>query len=113
VTLEGWIFMVGLRVFDVGGLIIWLVWFFKLRDTGPDEPDDGGEDYRYRWGRDPEEPQPPAGPPDLVLPKPDAEPWPSRRRDHGGDRAPATAPSRPYAPHRQPDRVPAERRERA
>jgi erythritol transport system permease protein len=25
VTLEGWIFMVGLRVFDVGALIVWLI----------------------------------------------------------------------------------------
>ena len=31
--------MVGLRVFDIGALIVWLVWFFKLRD---DEDDDGG-----------------------------------------------------------------------
>ena len=31
--------MVGLRVFDIGALIVWLVWFFKLRD---DEDDEGG-----------------------------------------------------------------------
>ena len=31
-TTEGWIFMVGFRVFDVGLLILWLVWFFRLRD---------------------------------------------------------------------------------
>ena len=24
--------MVGLRVFDVGALIVWLVWFFRLRE---------------------------------------------------------------------------------
>ena len=38
-TLTGWIFMVGLRVFDIGALVVWLVWFFKLRD---DEDDEGG-----------------------------------------------------------------------
>ena len=40
VTLEGWIFMVGLRVFDIGALVVWLVWFFRLRDD--DDDADGG-----------------------------------------------------------------------
>ena len=40
-TTEGWIFMVGFRVFDVGLLIVWLVWFFRLRDDD-DPPDDDG-----------------------------------------------------------------------
>ena len=39
---EGWIFMVGFRVFDVGLLILWLVWFFRLRDDDDDLPDDDG-----------------------------------------------------------------------
>jgi len=105
VTLEGWIFMVGLRVFDVGGLIIWMVWFFRLRDSDDDLPEDG-EDFRRSWDREPEpeDPPPAGGPPELELPKPDAEPWPHRRRDHGGDRPPATAPSRP---RRVPERSPA------
>ena len=36
--------MVGFRVFDVGLLVVWLVWFFRLRDDGPEPPedDDGG-----------------------------------------------------------------------
>ena len=34
--------MVGFRVFDVGLLVLWLVWFFRLRDEGDDPPDDGG-----------------------------------------------------------------------
>src|SRR4051794_40101100 len=42
VSLEGWIFMVGFRVFDLGLLVLWLVWFFRLRDDGEDPPDDGG-----------------------------------------------------------------------
>ena len=33
--------MVGFRVFDVGLLIVWLVWFFRLRDDD-DRPDDDG-----------------------------------------------------------------------
>jgi hypothetical protein len=41
-TTEGWIFMVGFRIFDVGLLIVWLVWFFRLRDDGDDSSDDGG-----------------------------------------------------------------------
>ena len=43
--MEGWIFMVGFRVFDVGLLILWLVWFFRLREDGSDSPpeeDEGG-----------------------------------------------------------------------
>jgi hypothetical protein len=42
-TTEGWIFMVGFRVFDVGLLIVWLIWFFRLRDDGDDSHgEDGG-----------------------------------------------------------------------
>ena len=42
-TTEGWIFMVGFRVFDVGLLVIWLIWFFRLRDDDDDSRgDDGG-----------------------------------------------------------------------
>src|SRR3954447_26333038 len=33
--------MVGFRIFDVGLLIVWLVWFFRLRDDD-DQSDDGG-----------------------------------------------------------------------
>ena len=41
ISTEGWIFMVGFRVFDVGLLILWLVWFFRLRDDDDDQTDDG------------------------------------------------------------------------
>ena len=34
--------MVGFRVFDVGLLVLWLVWFFRLRDDDDDQTDDGG-----------------------------------------------------------------------
>lgn len=33
--------MVGFRVFDVGLLIVWLVWFFRLRDDEDPSEDDG------------------------------------------------------------------------
>jgi len=104
-TLEGWIFMVGLRVFDVGALIVWLVWFFRLRDEDDDSAD--GDDRRDGGSGTPQPPDaPPSGPPELVLPKPDAEPWPNRRRGHEGDRAPATQPARRVPAHR-PQRAPA------
>jgi hypothetical protein len=41
VTTEGWIFMVGFRIFDVGLLIMWLVWFFRLRDDDDPSDDEG------------------------------------------------------------------------
>ena len=35
--------MVGFRVFDVGLLVAWLVWFYRLReDGGSDPPEEGG-----------------------------------------------------------------------
>src|SRR5918998_5879258 len=100
VTLEGWIFMVGLRVFDVGALVVWLVWFFRLRD----DEDDDGDDFRG-GGEDAPEPDP-TGPGGLELPLPDAAPWPRRRRDHAGDLSPAGVPVRrvPARPARAPQR---------
>jgi hypothetical protein len=92
-TTEGWIFMVGLRVFDVGALIVWLVWFFRLRD---DPDDDGGGPGGSGGPETP--PPPPEGPPGDGVPLPDAAPWPRRRRDHAGDRAPATVPARRTRP---------------
>ena len=54
-TTEGWIFMVGFRVFDVGLLIVWLIWFFRLRDDDDDSRGDdggGGEGPDPRPGKD-------------------------------------------------------------
>ncbi len=101
-TLEGWIFMVGLRVFDLGALIVWLVWFFRVRS---DDADDGadGDDWR-REDDAPKAPEPPAGGGGIDLPRPDAVQPARRRRDHTGDRPPAGAPS----PRRMP--APARRR---
>ena len=38
---EGWIFAFGFRLFYVGLLVVWLVWFFRLRDDDEDPPDEG------------------------------------------------------------------------
>jgi hypothetical protein len=103
VSLEGWIFMVGLRVFDVGALVVWLVWFFRLRD----DDDDDGEDYRRGPGDAPD-PEEPCGGGGLRLPLPVSQPWHARLRDHGGDRTAAPVPSR-RAPHPVPARVPVKR----
>jgi hypothetical protein len=105
VSLEGWIFMVGLRVFDVGALIVWLVWFFKLRD----DDDDGGDDYRRGDGEAPD-PGPDTGPGGYGLPLPDAAPWPGRRRDHEGDRRTPPVPQRHRGvPSPVPARAPVKR----
>ena len=103
-TLEGWIFMVGLRVFDVGALIVWLVWFFRLRDDDDDNDD-------FRGGDDePTDPEPDPGPGGLNLPLPDAAPWHSRRRDHAGDQTPTPAKPRRGVPEPAPARAPVKRR---
>jgi hypothetical protein len=47
--------MVGFRVFDVGLLIVWLIWFFRLRDDDDDTRGDdggGGEGPGPRPGKD-------------------------------------------------------------
>jgi hypothetical protein len=105
VTLEGWIFMVGLRVFDVGALIVWLIWFFRLRDDDDDGDDFGG-------GDDAPEPEPtdPGGRGGLHLPLPDAAPWPVRRRDHAGDHVSVPVTTRRGAPEPVPARAPVKRR---
>jgi hypothetical protein len=104
VTLEGWIFMVGLRVFDIGALIVWLVWFFHLRDDGDDSDDSGGGEGK------PPDPSAPRGPGGLKLPLPDAAPWHARRRDHGGDLRPAPPGRRRGVPAPVPARAPVKRR---
>ena len=105
VTLEGWIFMVGLRVFDVGALIVWLIWFFRLRDD-----DDDADDGRGGGGNARSPIRPRARPGGLRLPLPDAAPWPTRRRDHGGELRPAPAPAARGVPEPVPARAPVKRR---
>ena len=104
VTLEGWIFMVGLRVFDLGALVVWLVWFFRLRDD-----DDDGDDFRRDDGDAPTPDPDPGGPGGLQLPLPDAQPWRTRRRDHTGDLTPVPGIGRRGVPEPLPARSPAKR----
>ena len=105
-TLEGWIFMVGLRVFDIGALIVWLIWFFRLRDD-----DDDADDGRGGGGStpEPETPKGPSGRPAAAAPgrRSVAD---SRRRDHGGDLCPSPATSRRGVPEPVPARAPVKRR---
>jgi hypothetical protein len=103
-TTAGWVFLVGFRVFDLGALVAWLVWFYRLRDA----PDEGGGDDGPGGGSSPDPGPDPAGP-EPGLPLPDAEPWPARRRGHEGrpahGRPPRRgAPERPARPGRIPSR---------
>jgi hypothetical protein len=100
---EGWIFMIGFRVLDVGLLVVWLVWFFRLRDD--DDSDGGG-------GPGGEGPEPdPTGDPGgggLVLPLGRFSSGARRARDHvkprhsvprrGAEPLPAPSPSRVRRP---------------
>ena len=98
--------MVGLRVFDVGALIVWLVWFFRLRD---DDGDDGTTSAAAPTSRT--SPIPRGSPPGLRLPLPDAAPWPVRRRDHLGGVEHRPEPQRRRGvPQPVPARAPVKRR---
>ena len=110
---QAWIFMVGFRIFDVGLLIVWLVWFFRLRDSGDDPPEDGGG-----GGGESPEPRPRRGPGGggLRLPSGRVPTGPARRRDgHGRPRTqrprrgappvPSPLPARVRSPRRAPSRV--------
>lgn len=105
--------MVGFRVFDVGLLVLWLVWFFRLRDDedgGADEDGPGG-------GGPPREPPDDPGGGGLTLPLGRFGPGSRQRDSHrprhalhrrGSESIPAPAPSRvrnPVTP------VPAHRRD--
>ena len=79
--------MVGFRVFDVGLLVIWLIWFFRLRDDGDDPP---GEDGGGGDGPDPGPGRDGPGGNGIKLP---LGRWPlGRGRDRGHE--PAASPRR-------------------
>jgi hypothetical protein len=114
VSTEAWIFVVGFRVFDVGLLIVWMIWFFRLRDDEDDPPedDDGG------GGPEPgSRPEGPGGGGGMPLPDGRFAPGRARLRDshrsrrrarrRGGDALPQPLPARVRRP-RSP--VPAHRR---
>ena len=94
-TTEGWIFMVGLRVFDVGLLLVWLVWFFRLRDDD-DSSDEGGGG----GGGPSPEPRDEGGGGGLGLPLEHLTP--SRRRLRDGHGPPSRPRRRGGAPLRGP-----------
>ena len=97
---EGWVFMIGFRVLDVGLLVAWLVWFFRLRDD--DDSDGGGGPGG--GGSGPEPSGDPGGGGGLALPLGRALPGGPRLRDHdkprrrmprrGAEPLPAPSPSR-------------------
>jgi len=78
VSAEGWIFVVGFRIFDVGLLVIWLIWFFRLRDDDAGPNDDGGDD----GGGPPVHPPEPSGGGGLGLFLPGTLRAERRLRDH-------------------------------
>jgi hypothetical protein len=80
VSTTGWIFLVGTRVFDLGAMIVWLVWFFRQQDEPDDEWwDEGGGGG---GGDPPSSPRDDPRGPGLDLPLPDASQSPDRLRDH-------------------------------
>lgn len=100
-TAEGWLFMVGLRVFDVGLLIVWLVWFFRLREDDDSSEDEGG------GGGGPRPPSGggPKGGGGLSIPLGRAAQGKARLRDsRAGARSPRRRGAEPR-PHRVPVRV--------
>src|SRR5207253_3248068 len=86
--------MVGFRVFDVGLLVVWLVWFFRLRDDTTDPPEEGGGG----GGGSPR----PAGPkmgPGGGGPQLPGGRWPAGgQRGRDGHRPPRTPAGRRHAP---------------
>ena len=94
---EGWIFVVGFRIFDVGLLVFWLVWFLRLRDDDSDVNDDSGDSG---GGGPPLNPPDPAGGGGLGLPLPGSVSAGRRLRDH--TRAPKPRRWRGGEPLRRP-----------
>lgn len=102
-TTEGWIFMVGFRVFDVGLLIVWLIWFFRLRD---DDDDNGGDDGGGGEGPSPRPSGDGPGGDGIRLPLGRWTPGRGRDRDHSPPRSPARRRgSEPPVPRPVPSRV--------
>ena len=86
--------MVGFRVFDVGLLIVWLIWFFRLRDDDDDSHgDDGG-------GGEGPEPRPGQGRPGRRRHPAAAGPLGPRPRPRPLPRRPAAPPGAAGPSHR-------------
>jgi hypothetical protein len=103
VTTEGWIFMVGFRVFDVGLLIVWLIWFFRLRD---DDDDSHGEDGGGGEGPGPRPEKDGPGGDGIRLPLGRWGLGRGRDRSHGGPARPSRRRgAEPQLPKPLPSRV--------
>jgi hypothetical protein len=91
--------MIGFRVFDVGLLIAWLIWFFRQRDGGGGESpgDDGGGG----GGNDGRDPRPRRGPGGGGLALPTGR-WGAGWRRRDGHKQSPHRPSRPGRPLPQP-----------
>jgi hypothetical protein len=77
--------MVGFRVFDVGLLVVWLIWFFRLRDDGDDSP---GEDGGGGGGPRPRPADEGPGGDGIRLPLGRWAPGRGRDREHSGPSGP-------------------------
>ena len=97
---EGWIFVVGFRIFDVGLLVLWLVWFFRMRDDDAGSSDDGSDD---EGGGPPVHPPEPSGGGGLGLLIPGSLHADRRVRDHTRLARPRSRRGEPLRP--QPARV--------
>ena len=78
--------MVGFRIFDVGLLVLWLVWFFRMRDDDAGSGDDGSDD---EGGGPPVHPPEPSGGGGLGLLIPGSLRADRRVRDHARPARPA------------------------
>lgn len=110
--MEGWIYMIGFRVFDVGLLVLWLVWFFRLRDDSDPPDDERRDDDGGGPSLDPPDPSG-GGPFTLLLP---GSMGPGRRlRDHTcrdpheRERGGEPVPTSPDRTRRSPSRTPVHR----
>jgi hypothetical protein len=94
---EGWIFMVGFRIFDVGLLVAWLIWFFRLRDDGHEPPDEGGGG----GGGEGRGPRPRRGPGGGGIRLPTGR-WPAGWRRRDGHKPSVARPRRGGRPLQKP-----------
>jgi hypothetical protein len=96
--------MVGFRVFDVGLLVLWLVWFFRLRDSDDDQPEDEGGGGGGAKG--PDTPRGPGGGGGLRFPVGRVPAGRDRSRDgHRPQRTPHRRRHAPSVPSPLPARV--------
>lgn len=94
--------MIGFRVFDVGLLVIWLIWFFRLRSDDDDQPEDEGGGG---GGGGPSDDRGPGGGGGMPLPGENATKRTRRVRDGHRPRRPLPRRGSEPIPHPAPARV--------